>query len=80
MQVVVMGKAYTVSIKRVEHKALRDAYTVYTMQNDDDFYSWHLHCFDSGKRAYLRNDGFSTSYCDHKNDQQYIKALQSLIK
>lgn len=80
MQTVrILGKDYTVSIDRVEHKTIRDPYTVYTICSNEEINAYYMYCFDSGKRAFKRGDGWGSYYCDAKNDQPYIKALKSLV-
>ena len=72
MQVTIFGQAVEVTRTEMHSGAVR-----YSLEYQDCTYSAMVQV--DGKTAYMVNDGYSVRYCDAKNDQPQIKALNKAI-
>ncbi len=72
MQVTIFGQPVEVTRTEMSSGAVR-----YSLEYQGRTYSAMVHV--DGKTAYMANDGYSVRYCDAKNDQPQIKALNKAI-
>lgn len=72
MQVTIFGQPVEVTRAEMPSGALR-----YSLEYQDCTYSAMVQV--DGKTAYMANNGYSVRYCDAKNDQPQIKALNKVI-
>lgn len=71
MEVTIFGQSV-----QVTRSAVRGV-TRYSLEYQDCIYSAMVQA--DGKTAYMANNGYCVRYCDAKNDQPQIKALNTAI-
>ena len=72
MQVTIFGQPVEVTRTEMPSGAVR-----YSLEYQDCTYSAMVQV--GGKTAYTANNGYAVRYCDAKNDQPQIKALNKAI-